>query len=43
MRKLLVATGVAVATATTMANAVEVGGVKITPNVEVGWQRGIVT
>jgi hypothetical protein len=40
MRKLLVATGVAVATATTMANAVEVGGVKITPNVEVGWQRG---
>jgi len=40
MRKLLVATGVAVATATTMANAVEVGGVKITPNVEVGWQKG---
>jgi hypothetical protein len=40
MKKLLVATGVAVATATTMANAVEVGGVKITPNVEVGWQKG---
>jgi hypothetical protein len=23
-----------------MANAVEVGGVKITPNIEVGWQKG---
>jgi hypothetical protein len=39
MKKLLVATGMVVAIAA-MANAVEIGGVKITPNVEVGWQKG---
>jgi hypothetical protein len=40
MKKVLVATGMVVATATSMANAVEIGGVKVTPNIEVGWQKG---
>jgi hypothetical protein len=40
MKKLLVATGIAAVTATSIANAVEISGVKITPNVEVGWQKG---
>jgi hypothetical protein len=39
MKKLLAATGMVVVAAS-MANAVEIGGVKITPNVEVGWQKG---
>jgi hypothetical protein len=39
MKKVLVATGMAVC-AVASANAVEIGGVKITPNVEVGWQKG---
>jgi opacity protein-like surface antigen len=39
MKKLLVATGMVVC-AVVSANAVEVGSVKITPNVEVGWQKG---
>jgi hypothetical protein len=39
MKKLLVATGM-VACAVASANAVEVGGVKITPNIELGWQKG---
>jgi hypothetical protein len=40
MKNFLVATGMVVAAATSMANAVEVGGVKITPNIEIGWQKG---
>jgi hypothetical protein len=40
MKKVLVATGMVVASTVAMANAVEVGGVKITPNIEVGWQKG---
>ena len=39
MKKLLTA-GMVVASTVAMANAVEIGGVKITPNVEVGWQKG---
>jgi hypothetical protein len=40
MKKVLVATGMVVASTVAMANAVEIGGVKITPNIEVGWQKG---
>jgi len=39
MKKVLVA-GMVVASTVAMANAVEIGGVKITPNIEVGWQKG---
>jgi hypothetical protein len=39
MKKLLTA-GMVVASTVAMANAIEIGGVKITPNVEVGWQKG---
>ncbi|WP_299228997.1 hypothetical protein [Sulfurihydrogenibium sp.] len=40
MKKVLVATGMVAASTVAMANAVEIGGVKITPNVEFGWQKG---
>jgi hypothetical protein len=40
MKKVLVAAGMVVASTVAMANAVEIGGVKITPNIEVGWQKG---
>jgi len=39
MKKVLVATGMVVV-ATSMSNAVEVGGVKVVPNIELGWQKG---
>jgi hypothetical protein len=38
--KKLVATGMVVASTVAMANAIEIGGVKITPNIEAGWQKG---
>jgi len=40
MKKVLIATGMVVVSTVVMANAIEVGGVKITPNIEVGWQKG---
>lgn len=40
MRKLLAVSGMVIATASSMAGAVEIGSVKIVPNIEAGWQKG---